>query len=131
MFHIDGAFRAQGRQVGAANVCMERSERLSENGFIRSAAPPSVAVGEIGSQISEPSSEVMAPPLRAIPMRDEHHNLHGQPDPEQQSHADDRVSNQPYRIPPRHETVVCLPPGSTHRVGRIVNSIAEAWASAK
>ena len=39
MFHIDRAFRAQGRQVGAADVCMQRSERLSENGFIRRAAP--------------------------------------------------------------------------------------------
>ena len=38
MFHIDRAFRAERRQVSAADVCMERSERLSENGFVRRAA---------------------------------------------------------------------------------------------
>jgi hypothetical protein len=42
MFHIDRTFCAQRRQVGAANVCMERTERLSENGFIRGAASPSI-----------------------------------------------------------------------------------------
>jgi hypothetical protein len=38
MFHIDRAFRTQGRQVGTADVGMQRRERLSENGFMRRAA---------------------------------------------------------------------------------------------
>ena len=37
MFYIERAFRAQGRQVGAADVCVQRRERLSENSFIRRA----------------------------------------------------------------------------------------------
>jgi hypothetical protein len=39
MFHINRALRAQGRQMGTADVGMQRSERLSENDFIRRAAP--------------------------------------------------------------------------------------------
>ncbi len=58
--------------------------------------------------------------LRGIPTRDEHHHLHRQPDPEQQSHPDYRVSNQPDWIRPGHETVLCSasrihPPGRPHR----------------
>src|SRR4051794_3143610 len=58
--------------------------------------------------------------LRAIPTRGEHHDLHGEPDAEQQPHADDRVGNQPDRMRPAHETVVCSasridPPARPHR----------------
>jgi hypothetical protein len=34
MLHIDHAFRAQGRQVSAADVCVQRVERLSKDGYI-------------------------------------------------------------------------------------------------
>jgi hypothetical protein len=40
MFHIDRAFRAEGRKVGAADVCMQRSER----------SPRMASYGEQGAQ---------------------------------------------------------------------------------
>ena len=39
MFHIHRAFRVQGRQVGSADVGMQRRERLAKNGFIERATP--------------------------------------------------------------------------------------------
>jgi hypothetical protein len=54
MFHIDRSFRAQGRYVGAANVCMQRGERLSENGFVRRAGHRCTKLPFHGAELNAP-----------------------------------------------------------------------------